>query len=142
MREKKKIQRSHIIIYLVMIVLIGVGYAALNVTNKINGVTEIKSASWDIYFDQVEVQDGSVPINPDSEYQSAVIDSNDSTKVNFSVLLEKPGDFYEFKVRAVNDGSIDGMIDSLVSKLNNQEISTLPNYLNILLMFRKNFSVM
>ena len=130
MRDKKKIQRSHIIIYLLLVVMIGVGYAALSVSNKINGVTEIKSASWDIYFDQVEVSDGSVSTDSNTNYHDAIIDSNDSTKVSFSVLLENPGDFYEFKVRAVNDGSIDGMVDSLVSKLNNQVIETLPNYLD------------
>ena len=96
-------------IRLLIILLFGVtvGFAALSTTLKINGVTSIVKNSWDIHFENVVVKSGSV-----DALVPASIDSSRSI-VNFSVQFDKPGDFYEFTVDAVNRGSIDGMISNI-----------------------------
>ena len=59
-----KIKRNKTQIYLLLIfslaLLIGVGYATLFETLKINGQTTINKASWDIYMKDISVTSGSV----------------------------------------------------------------------------------
>ena len=43
--------------------------------------------------------------------------------------MSTPGDFYEFTVDAINAGTVDGMIESVTSTLNNGSISNLPDCL-------------
>ena len=84
----------------------GIGYAALSTTLSIDGTSDIDSASWEVYFDNIQVTTGSVTAT------TAPTVSND-TSVTFSVNLEDPGDFYEFKVDVTNGGTFNAMLDSL-----------------------------
>ena len=121
-----------IISVLVLIVILGIGYAFLGANLKINGVANIPSSSWNVRFkaNSISVTTGSVAVDTSNNEQAATID-NDIT-VSYRVRLALPGDFYEFKVKVENTGSIDAMIDSISSKLGNTEITTgtLPSYLN------------
>ncbi|MBR2828489.1 MAG: hypothetical protein IKE70_04590 [Bacilli bacterium] len=133
---RKKLQRNRIIVaILLLIAVIGVGYATLGANLKINGVAEIPSASWDVGFKTgtVQVTNGSVS---GSAVATAATITN-SSQVDYAVTLALPGDFYEFTVTAENAGSIDAMIDSFTSKIKigdgeEQEItsSNLPAYLS------------
>jgi hypothetical protein len=73
---------------------------------EIHGNSEIIASTWDIHLDNVKVKNGSV---------SACVPSilGNST-VGFDVELNTPGEYYEFTVDVVNEGSIDAMIDSVV----------------------------
>lgn len=112
------------LIILLLLLAVGIGYASLQGELNINGTATIGDNTWDIHFANIQVEDGSV-----STDSSAEIDSTDNTKINFGVTLVKPGDFYEFTVDIVNSGTIDGMIESFTSTINNQPISNLPTYL-------------
>ncbi len=106
-----KIKRNRTQIYLLLIfslaLLIGVGYAALFETLKINGQTTINKASWDIYMKDISVTSGSVEATTIPSLNST------NTSINFTVKLTNPGDFYEFTVKEVNAGTIDGMISTI-----------------------------
>ncbi len=121
MRSKTKYKFSTLLLVLLLLFLT-LGYAYLNQSLNINGNSILNNASWNVYWDNVQVTTGSV------ESSTPTIDSNKTT-VTFSVHLSKPGDFYEFTVDAKNDGTIDAMIESISSTLNNNPITTLPNYL-------------
>ncbi len=115
-------------IRLLIILLFGVtvGFAALSTTLKIDGFTSIVKNSWDIHFENVVVKSGSV-----DALVPASIDSSRSI-VNFSVQFDKPGDFYEFTVDAVNRGSIDGMISNIETNVTKDGVSAvLPNYIKL-----------
>ena len=131
LREKDKRGKIMIAI-LLLIAIIGVGYAALGANLKINGVANIPSASWDVHFKtgSVNVTNGSVTIDTSNNEQAATI--TNATQVNYAVKLALPGDFYEFTVTAENTGSMDAMIDSVVSKLGDMVITTgtLPTYID------------
>ena len=114
-----------IIILVVLILCISVGYAIIQSTLNITGTAGISSVTWDIHWENVQITSGSVST---SEANKATIDAAGTT-VNYTISLPKPGDFYEFTVDAVNAGSIDGMISTVTSKLNNVNITTLPDYL-------------
>ena len=81
-------------------------YAALSVTLNIIGNAEVSAANWDIYLDNVQ-------FNSNSATTTVPFVSNKTT-VSFSTTLTNPGDFYEFTIDVVNNGSIDAMIDSVV----------------------------
>ena len=126
MKKKKKNRILYIV--LVLFLFITIGYAFLQRSLSINGTTYIEGNTWDIHFENIVVSPGSVSLSPGNT--GATIDSNDTTTVNFNVTLKKPGDYYEFTVDAVNDGSIDAMIENTVVKLDGEEITTLPEYLD------------
>ena len=125
MRKKLRHKKSNRIVSLLILLLIflGIGYAYLTTTLSINGTSDILSASWDIHFENIIVKGGSVAAT-----NAAVINAEGNT-VTYTITLTKPGDFYEFTVDAVNDGTIDGMIESVNSKLNGVAITNLPAYL-------------
>ena len=119
--RKRKSNFMKILVFLLL--CIGIGYAALMTDLSINGVANVTHSSWDIHFDNLVVnQESTATVD-----QAANIDT--ATSISYEVTLSKPGDFYEFNVDVVNEGTIDAMIESVSSKLNNVEITTLPNYL-------------
>ena len=92
-------------IVLISIFSLTIVYAALSVTLNIQGNAQVVASNWDIHLANPTVKSGSVSGNAPS------ISGNN---LSFSVNLTKPGEFYEFTVDVVNDGTIDAMIDSVV----------------------------
>lgn len=106
--EKNNNKRSKLILLLLLIMGISIGYAALSSTLNINGNTNIKTAKWDIHFENLIKTTGSATATKDAAI--------DTTKmlIEYGVKLPKPGDFYEFTVEVVNAGSIDAMVSKVV----------------------------
>ena len=114
-KGKKKLS-FYIILVIVLLVGITLGSALLSSTLKIIGNSTIKKNSWVIYFDDIDIAEDSAPV--DSSNDNARISKNgvaDPTKQNieFTASLKDPGDFYEFTVWTVNDGTIDAEVESL-----------------------------
>lgn len=108
---------------LILLLGLGLGYAALTATLKINGTTSVSDNTWDVYLDDPVVTEGSVT----NTLPTITQDSGDSlnTKLTWSIDLTLPGDFYEYTIYAVNNGSLDGMITSI----DNTVSPTLPDYI-------------
>ena len=111
------------IILILLVVCLGIGYSYLNTELNINGTANINSANWSVYWNNVQVESGSVSAS------TPTIDS-DKTTVSYTITLEKPGDYYEFTVDAVNAGTIDAMIETIDSKLNGVTMEEVPAYLD------------
>ena len=115
--------------YILILLLLGItlGYAYLNTTLNINGTTNISSANWSIYWDNIVFGSNNV-----TDVNTPTTISQGLTEVLFNVNFSQPGDTYEFTVDAVNDGSIDAMI-SVVSNgvyaANGTTPKALPAYL-------------
>ena len=92
-------------IVMISVLTLTVVYAALSTTLNINGNAEVTAASWDIHLANVQ-------LNSSSATTTAPTITN-STTATFSTTLTKPGDFYEFTIDVVNDGTIDAMIDGV-----------------------------
>ena len=105
----KRKNNKKLALLLILVLVISVGYAALASNLKINGSSNVKASSWNVYWDNVQIKDGSVPA--DNNNKARITDSA-KTQVEFNVVLSEPGDFYEFTVDAVNNGTIDAMIAS------------------------------
>ena len=128
MRRNNKQVTPYFILF--SLLLIGVVYAILQANLQINGTAKIQANTWDIHFDNIQVNVNSVSIGTGDS--AATIDSENNCKVDFEVTLSIPGDFYEFTIDVVNAGTIDGMIGELNKslKVNNEVVSTIPDYLD------------
>ena len=115
------------VIFAVLIMCITLGYAYLNTELDINGTTNITSANWSIYWDNIQLGSNNV-----TDITTPTTISSGLTEVTFNVNFSQPGDTYEFTVDAVNDGSINAMV-SVVSNgvfaANGTTPKTLPDYL-------------
>ena len=128
-------------IYILVLLLLGItlGYAYLNTTLNINGTTNITSANWNIYWDNIQYGSNNVTdVTTPATIQTGL------TEVTFNVNFKEPGDTYEFTVDAVNDGTIDAMI-SVVSNgvyaSNGTTPKTLPAYLEYTVTYSDGISI-
>ena len=110
----KKLSRKNILLIIGVVLLLSItlGSAIVSSLLTISGKTTIKENSWVIYFDSVRKSTDSVTATEDAR-----ITNFEKTRIDFSVNLTEPGDFYEFTVYTVNDGSIDAMVDSVEKSL-------------------------
>jgi hypothetical protein len=110
-------------IILVLILLIGVGYAYLSTTLTINGIANFKKNDWSIIWDKntIYVYPESVEITGEESeedggpYFGARLAgqgtaNEDPTTIEYRAPLRLPRDVYHFTVDMKNAGSIDAMI--------------------------------
>ena len=81
-----------------------IAYAALSAVLTISGNARVSAADWDVYLSNPKVTSGSV--STDAPHING-------TTASFSTTLNMPGDFYEFTIDVVNDGSINAIIESV-----------------------------
>ena len=116
MRNKKK---SQISVLLLILLGLSIGFAALATTLKINGSATITKNTWNIYWDNIANQDGVTPTTSEIVSEDA---NHPNNIVTFEVTFDKPGDYYEFTVDAVNAGTLDAEILSIEKKYNDTVI--------------------
>ena len=127
MRRTKRSKSKIIVGILSSIVLaLTIGYSFLSLNLRISGLAHI-GAVWNIHFDNIQINPDSVSLSVgDSEPE---IDENNDCKINYKVTLT-PGDFYEFTFDIVNDGTIDGMIQNMITRIEEDATSTFPSYID------------
>ena len=103
--KDRKVLYGILEIALISIFTLTIAYAALNAVLTISGSAQVSSADWDVHFDNVKVTNGSV------NGETPKITS--PTTATFSTTLSMPGNFYEFTIDVVNDGTIDAMIENI-----------------------------
>ena len=137
-RIKYSFNRDRKILYIVFcIVLISIFsltivYAALSVTLNIQGNAQVVASSWDIHLANAKV-------TSDSVNDSIPTISSDGKTATFSTTLNMPGDFYEFTIDVVNNGSIDAMIYSVTKEPTLTE--TQAKYLNYIIEYQNGESI-
>jgi len=123
-------KETRVMAFLLLLLVITVGYALLSQTLDINGTSKIKKTTWSIIWDNVVVNENSV--KGDSVTTAASITNTEKTLVEYSITLSEPGEYYEFTVDAKNEGTIDGMVNVVSNKVyesNGTTEKTLPEYL-------------
>ena len=93
---------------IVTILCMGIGFAFLSSNLTITGNTSVSGNKWNVYFTNVQTTEGSV--------EASVVPTTtgtNTTSLEYTVTLDKPGDFYEFRVDAVNNGTIDAMVQNV-----------------------------
>lgn len=104
--SKKKI----LVICGIMILLLGMGFAAGRADLKINGHAKMDNMKWKIHFIDLDERN----TNTITATTPAAIDPNDDTKITFAVDNMNMGDTYEFDVDIENAGTIDAELKSMV----------------------------
>ena len=139
---KKNKKNKTLLTVIILLLAITIGYAAIATTLKINGSADVKSARWNVYWDEnsIAVTEGSVATTQGNE--ARVTDSG-KTQIEYSVELSEPGDFYEFTVDAVNEGSLNAKIAPNGVKNNVYESDgttpkNLPNYIGYTVKYAEN----
>lgn len=92
-------------ILMASVLTLTVVYAALSTTLNINGQAEVMASNWDIYLDNIQLNSNSA-----SKNLPTITTPNTAS---FTSTLNIPGDFYEFTIDVVNNGTIDAMIESV-----------------------------
>lgn len=105
--DRSIVEKKHILssLFIILIIGISIGYAALKTDLTINGTTKISKVEWNIKFNNVSVTEDSVT-------GSATIDPEDPTKLTYTATLQEPGDFYEFTVDIENNGTLSAKVQS------------------------------
>lgn len=98
-------RRIIILIFICLVCATVVVYAALSASLNINGVATIDSASWNIYFSNLNT------INIGTGMSAYTY--MDATTFNFNVEVNKPGDAVTYTFDVKNDGTIDAVLDSV-----------------------------
>ena len=111
---------------IISVLTLSVVYAALSTTLQINGNAEVLASSWDIHLDNIVLN------NQSATKTKPTITS--STTATFSTELSKPGDYYEFTVDVVNDGTIDAVINSVTKTP--ELTTTQKKYLNYIVEYQ------
>ena len=117
--NSKKKQKKMIFLALILVIALAIGYAVLQSQLTILGTTKVKEYGWDVHWGNIQKTSGSVSGEPTL--------GSDNTEVSFSITLQKPGDFFEFTVDAINEGAIDAKVESVVKKIDNS--TSIPAYL-------------
>ena len=112
-------------IFFLVIVGMTVGFAALNTTLQLIGTLNISRTTWNIHWTN-PTKVGGVTATKD-----AALKTGDNTTVEYEVNLANQGDYYEFTVDAINEGTIDAMITGIDNKVyeNSVEVQK-PDYLD------------
>ena len=110
MEKRKNLQMGIIAVLAVAVLFMAIGFAAYSQTLNINGDVTVKANTWSIHWDQTSyaLSTGSVPLTNESGLPTMT-----NTSVSFSADLDKPGDFVEFTIDAVNDGTLNAELTGI-----------------------------
>ena len=126
MRRNKKNNMK--LIFVILLLVMGLGFAAIATQLKITGTLNVSRTSWDVHFENVQITQGSVTANP-----APTSNNTDTTEMTYTINFTKPGDYFEFTTDIVNDGTIDAMVDVVSNNAYQTAASTtpiaLPSYL-------------
>ena len=121
--RRNKNQKNKKAFLLMTILCMGIGFAFLSSSLTITGNTNVSASKWNIYFTNVQVTNGSV----DATVVPTTSGTN-TTSLDYTILLDKPGDFYEFRVDAVNNGTINGKIKNILMTDLNEDVAKYLSY--------------
>ena len=116
--------------FIIIIILIAVGYAYLSTNLFISGNTLFKQNNWSVYFDNTDVLEDSIEL---SSGDIAPTIDQDKTTVSYRVTYNAPGDYYRFMVDIVNDGTLNAQIDEI-------EVSDIPAELENIVDFKLEYT--
>lgn len=104
MKRKQK-NKKFILVAIALLLVISIGYAAISTNLQINGTANIAATTWNVYFTNIQITEGSVAASVEP-----TVSGTSTTSLNYTVVLNNPGDFYEFTVDVKNGGTINAKI--------------------------------
>ena len=114
MEKRRNGQTVIIAILAVAILFMSVGFALYSQTLRVTGNVQVDAAKWSIHWDTSSFakSNGSVDILASSSVAGTTPELGD-TSVSFGARLTKPGDYAEFTIDAVNDGTFNAQLSKI-----------------------------
>ena len=114
MEKKRNSQTIIIAVLAVAVLFMSVGFALFAQTLNIQGNVQVEPAKWSVRWDSTSYQKatGSVDIL-DGNLTANSGPTLTNTDVTFGAKLTKPGDFAEFTINAINDGTFDAQLTAI-----------------------------
>ncbi len=107
LRNRKSNKRNqNIAIICIALMFITIGFALISTTLAITSNSTIGKVTFDVHFENLSVSAGSMTAKT-----PATIDSSDPTKINFSLNMTSPGQYYEFTSDIVNKGTLNAKVN-------------------------------
>ena len=114
MEKRRNGQTIIIAILAVAILFMSVGFALYSQRLSVTGNVQVDAAKWSIHWDTATFAKttGSVDILGSDLTDGSTPELSD-TSVSFGAKLKKPGDFAEFTIDAVNDGTFNANLTKI-----------------------------
>lgn len=106
MEKTKKGQVVAIVALSFALLFMSIGFAAYASTLTINGTATVQTNKWSVHYVDTTYAES-------TGSQVASSKTITDTDVTYSVTLNKPGDFYEFSINVINDGTFDAILKSI-----------------------------
>ena len=117
MKAKAKNQRR---LLLILLLVLTVGFALFNTSLEIKGIARINENTWNIHWDEDSISINNTTIGTATATATVLatgptVESivTDDDEVVFEVNLQVPGEYFEFTIDMINEGSIDGIINEV-----------------------------
>lgn len=88
------------------ILFMTVGFALYSSRLTINGTATVNPSKWSVHYVTDSYAESANSVTADSKTIT-------NTDVTYAITLDKPGDFYEFTINVINDGTFDAVLKSL-----------------------------
>lgn len=106
MKKQETLQIGIIAVLAITVLVMTVGFAYYQADLEFNGAVTVSPANWSVHFDdQVSVTAGSQEI----EY-----DVSEGTTVIWSTTLSNPGEYAEFTVNVLNEGTFNAILTDIM----------------------------
>lgn len=119
MEKKKSIQFAIIGVLSFAVLFMSVGFATYSQVIDLKSVPAPKEFGVSLDEESYQLGEGSV------EPKTLAISDN---SVNFGAHLDKPGDYYLFSIKAVNNGNFDGVLDNIWMTTPGSKLEPLVDY--------------
>lgn len=119
MGKENRFQTVLLILLAVALVSMGIGFATFASDLDIDGEATFNYAKWDVKFDSSTLSAATGSVTPETAEVNAT-----GTTLTYSVVLD-PGEFYEFDIDVVNNGTFDANLKSITFGSNQS-----PSYVN------------
>lgn len=100
--NRRYTQNIVVFLLLFVVLLMSVGYASYSERLNVNGLVNVSPAVWSIKLDTSSYVESVGSVSVDSSDRTLT-----GTTMTYDVSLDKPGDYYEFSVKVINDGTFD-----------------------------------
>ncbi|MBQ6497722.1 MAG: hypothetical protein IJI58_03300 [Bacilli bacterium] len=109
--NKKRKKVLSVLVLLLLVLGITIGYSVLSQTLNIQGTSSVGGSTWNVHFENVQVDPDSV--SGTNVTTAPVASGTNTISLSYNVTLNQPGDFYEFTVDVKNGGSIDAKLNEI-----------------------------
>lgn len=108
MKKKNNFQEKMIVMLAILIIVMSIGFASITSQLTVYSGVKFKSASYNVSFDRdsYELTFGS---NATTELPTI-----SGASINYGVTLSEPGEYLEFTLNLVNEGTLDVYLSSII----------------------------